>query len=165
MPSSPLPGQTEGEQPRCRSCGARLAPAATWCSLCHTSVTPAPTPAPIPAPIPAPATVPAQEVAAVDAGSVTPTAAPAPTTAPAPTAAPDVDDLAKARAAVVAQRMIAELAVAESSARSESSLGALHARFSRIAGARSGALLMAVGGGVLLLVTGIIVLTLVGLLL
>jgi hypothetical protein len=159
MPSSPLPGQTEGEQPRCRSCGARLAPAATWCSLCHTSVTPAPTPAPIPAPIPAPATVPAQEVAAVDAGSVTPTAA------PAPTAAPDVDDLAKARAAVVAQRMIAELAVAESSARSESSLGALHARFSRIAGARSGALLMAVGGGVLLLVTGIIVLTLVGLLL
>ena len=125
---------------RCPSCGSRLRPEESWCSLCHHNLlTDKPVEVAEPAARGGPKGLdgPATFVTHMLAG----------------------EPLADPVAAATADRLIAQLAVAEADRDRESGFGALFAQL----GARGGVVLAAISG-VLLLAVGILGLTLFGLL-
>ena len=162
MSSSPFAGSSPraGTELRCRTCRARLRPEETWCSLCHTPV----------------ATV-------EDTSQWAPLIPPEePVRAPAPRMAAAENPLAAASAAAaeyvagrstdgepeprtldrdpdaVADRLIADLAVAEAARGQESRFAVWSSRFS----GRGGGVMLAAVGGVVLLAAGLIGLTVLG---
>jgi hypothetical protein len=143
MSSSPSsrPRTAGSQTARCHSCGSRLRPEETWCSLCHQKV---PT----------------------DTSDPTDISDPADTSAPAkpepePSLAAPVGRLSAKQADAEADRLITALAAAEADRARESRFGALQDRFGT---GRSG-LVLAVIGGVLMLGVGLVGLTVLGLLL
>jgi hypothetical protein len=135
MSSAPSPAPRHAVADRCSSCGARLRPAETWCSLCHTPVTDG-----VPVAEDIPAAAPADPDPVEDDG-------------------PEADPAVNA----IADRLLTELAAAETILERESSLGSLRLKVTELAGGH-GAILLAVGGGVLLLALSLLGLTLIGLL-
>ncbi len=145
MSSEPAPS-------RCRQCGSRLRPDDEWCSLC---LTPVRAPAPVEPVLPSAARTadqPAPETVRVSAGHPAGPARP-------PVTAVDPEVIA------VADRMLAELALASAVERN-TGLHRLLARTAErtgLSGTGAGLVLAAAGAGVFLVVL-IVALTLVGLL-
>jgi hypothetical protein len=153
---------------KCRSCGSRLRPEATWCSLCHTAVDDA------------------SSLAAgfLDAGFLDAESGLTPAAARPAVAIPAVPVHAAATPAVpmqadperrpidpaveaVAERLLAELAQDVSRNDQQTWLTGLLPRFERLTGLSGpgGRLVLTMAGGVLLLAGLILGLTLLGLLL
>jgi hypothetical protein len=158
MSSAPSTGprSAAGTQTRCQSCGSRLRPEETWCSLCHTPVATAKDEsqwAPlIPPEEPVRAAVPPDENPLL-AASAAAAAYVAALRSDAPREAdPDV--------AATAARLISELAASEADRSRESRFAQLQDRFG-VSG-KGGVVLIAAGGGVLFLVVGLVGLTVLG---
>jgi hypothetical protein len=158
--------KTSGTDLRCTKCGSRVRPEQTWCSLCHTSIS-----APgdwgsvtelvgelgdALADEPSPVSAAASDAATADEGVRADEAVAADQSAAQVEAA-------QAEAALTADRLLVELAAAESGRTRESRLSALQGKLGL--GGRSTAILIAGAGGVLLLTVMFLGLTLLGLLL
>ena len=138
MSSTPSPASrhTAAAVDRCSACGARLRPAEAWCSLCHAAVS-------------------AESTELLKDAEPVADAEPAARAAPDP--APDPATTA------VTDRLLAELAAAETVLEKQSGLGSLPFKLSEVANGH-GAIVLAVGVGVLLLALSLIGLSVLGLL-
>lgn len=143
---------------KCRNCGARLRPEATWCSLCHTTVAGVPEAgrwAPL-----LPADRPLADAVSElrREPSATETAPMQATPEPRP-ADPELE--------AAAERLLAELAQDEARRDRQTRLAAFRQWFERLTGLTGAGreLVLAVSGGVVLLAGLILGLTLLGLLL
>jgi len=155
-PSSPVARHAVPAVGRCSNCGSRLRPDEVWCSLCHTSV----------------AGLPAQGGTDLEPGTdVVPGTEVESSTDVEPgteVASAVVGERAEKEldpaVAAVADKMLAELEVAEADRARESGLESFRRRFGGLEG-NQGAIILAVGGGVFLLALSMVGLTLLGLLL
>jgi hypothetical protein len=159
MSSSPSTGprSASGTQTRCQSCGSRLRPEETWCSLCHTPVATAkdesqwapliPPEEPVRAPVP-------RDGNPLEAASAAAAAYIAARGAHTPRREADAD------VAATAARLLSELAASEADRSRETRFAQLQDRIG-VSG-KGGAVLIAAGGGVLFLVVGLVGLTVLG---
>lgn len=161
MSSSPSFRPQNAAEPvnRCPSCGSRVRPEDSWCSLCHHNLRPT---ASEPTFEPAPTTEPGATTKPGPGG--TPSAVTGePARGPLSLVKTGLASVERPDPAVLseADRLIAELAAAEAERARESGFGTWSGRL----GTRTGGVLLAVVGGVVLLVTGLLGLSLLGLLL